>query len=491
MRGMTVSRVSEFDNFLSRYRVPGGPSYYIVSLFSKGDTYLLGSVAQELYKIHRSGGYRVVLFVRRSHQDIAELFANRRVRFILVPDEDIDRLQKIAFDSGYTSPFKPESLLLAHPAFMCSKSIDQLTFAGALSQIDMYRYLLQVPPGGSFDIGSIPESWSNKGRRLASSLDIAPGEGVLLLPGSNSWPELDPAFWQRLTQRLEASGLRVFVNSVRNNKQEKRVEYEIGTPISCDLPTLFGLSQEIGWVIGTLTGVMNIMISTQTKCAKSLLARGPGTGKRQEFGPTVSFATAFPYAFQRTYDGCDYDIEEFEVTPQNEVDVINDLSESWNRIRPNNCAIRRRQIQAATSFGEVVDRISILEVKKSRMKTKDIKYKCNQEILRLWASLSVEGIYKADVEDELEKLIAINEKVFDANEILYEKFDNSPIGHTNWSINARKTDELHDVETVAKAFRLSQHLNRQRVAWKQVVDKKFGSLISETKSFAFDLEEGK
>jgi hypothetical protein len=88
-------------------------------------------------------------------------------------------------------------------------------------------------------------------------------------------------------------------------------------------------------------------------------------------------------------------------------------------------------------------------------------------------------------------LIAINAKMFDANEIIYEKFDNSPIGHTNWSINARKTDELHDIETVAKAFRLSQHLNRQRVAWKQVVDKKFGSLISETKSFAFDLEEGK
>ncbi|MFD1628174.1 hypothetical protein [Azospirillum griseum] len=488
---MTMSRVSDFDNFLSRYRVLGGPSYYIVSLFSKGDTYLLGSVAQELYKIHRSRGFRVVLFVRESHQDIAELFADRRVRFILVPDEDIDRLQKIAFDSGYCSPFKPESLLLVHPAFMGSQSIDQLTFVGALSQIDMYRYLLQVPLGGSFDIGSIPESWFNKGRRLASSLDITPGEGVLLLPGSNSWPELDPTFWQQLTQRLEASGLRVFVNSVRNSKQERRVEYEIGTPISCDLPTLFGLSQEIGWVIGTLTGVMNIMISTQTKCAKSLLARGPGTGKKQEFGPTVSFATAFPYAFQRTYDGCDYDIEEFEVTPQNECDVINDLVESWNRIRPNGSAIRRRQIQAIASFGDVIDRISILEVKKLRIKKQNIKYNCNREILRLWSALSVEGIYKADVAVELESLIDINTKAFVANEILHETFDQSPIGHTNWSINAQNADELYNIESVAKAFRLSQHLNRQRVAWKQVIDRKFGSLISEEKSFICDLEEEK
>lgn len=356
-----------------------GAELSLCVLGGTGDAYLICALV-EAFKRHH-GRNRVEVVLHSKLEAVAKMFAHVSYR---VDDQMVEHAQhNQAFQRSHDNLLLSSPVFYAHPSFMRSGvRVDQLTARPDVSQASMYRAMLQLPADAPLSRPRVPHA-----RKMPDT--------VLLIDEAVSWANTQPTFWSALAEALVATGRTI----VRNNR-------------SWPLQQLFEMAAAVEWVIGPQCGVMSIIVAGGFPCRKTVAS------------PSMDYNTlpdqwmdhTYPYGYVTKFDGEDYDVEEFKITDDNHAEVVSSITGGVNalRLRPHNPAPTLSVMMPLTP-GDFLDRLAILEVKRSRFgATKraaiEREYKRYAEALfRLRASNKLDSA----TEDLFGQLIALHRKSFE------------------------------------------------------------------------------
>ncbi len=124
------------------------------------------------------------------------------------------------------------------------------------------------------------------------------------------------------------------------------------------------------------------------------------------------------------------------------------------------------QIAVPVSYGELIDKITILEIKAARIGNPDKLANVRAELDLLTRTWAADALSKTDISAEREKLKAVNEALWDIED----------------HIRIKEKDKAFDAEFVQLA-RSVYFRNDDRAAYKREINEKLGSTLVEEKSY--------
>lgn len=387
----------------------------LVALHGTGDTYLVCALIHAFEKHH---GIPAKVICKNAHRYIPEMFGflDYEIADVLVAEAETSATKQ----RFYLNEIRDGSTYFVHPSFARSDvRVDQFTFVcRPISQADMYKALLHLP------LDTPPD------RPKFELAEQPPGRRVLLIKEARSWPNTQPAFWDKLQGALADHEYKVLYN-----------------PPVWNLEALFSACAISDWVIGPQCGVMSILCHAKFPCRKSFCT--------PQQVPGIPIKTTMPYAGVRTFAGEDYDVDEHVVADDNHSAIIHRLLAG---------AVKRNQqpvftVDVPLSLGDFLDRLAVLLAKYSKFDTAG-RVKLQRELDRLCAIYSS---ISSPLMGDLNTLVDIHQKMFDA---AAEYVPDAFAGKNN--------EEMH---------RLAISLNRQRVEIRQGIDAKMGAAYSEIKDY--------
>jgi hypothetical protein len=467
------------------YRVPGRRSWFLLQPYSRGDTFLTCSLMEQFRAVHGAVSDDIVLIIKESHAPIAELFPAGVFRLVTMPDEALTHLAGKLRNLGLKGGLATDEAVIVHPMHLGDARLDALTVLPGFSQKSMYQHLLGLPLHTPASVPAIPAAWRAEAAQLAQQLRIPAGRSVILMPDANSYPMLADDFWAELAIRLSQAGWTVYTNVFGDNSSRQRQPFPGTVPIKPSLRALLPLAEHAGWVISTLTGGMNILISARTACRKTVIARGPAPGKTLRFNDEIELESAFPYASQATFDGQNYEMEEFEIRqPADHPIVIDRICNGHNAhcSQPPDPAPLSR-FRADATPGDLFDRVTILEIKEALLSGPTVLHNIRRELEMLRRCL---GNHARETGGALLDLVArlkhINQDAWDTNEEIFKGFGDA-FGSEAWRLDVGSATELQRAESMIRAFRKSQGLNRERVILKNRINELLATGLREEKSY--------
>jgi hypothetical protein len=349
----------------------------------------------------------------------------------------------------------------------------------------MYQHLLGLPLQTPLSIPVIPDAWRVEAAALANELHMPAGRSVILMPDANSYPMVEDAFWCNLATGLTRAGWTVYTNVFGTNGRPNRAPFPGTVPIRPSMRALLPLAEHAGWVISTLTGGMNILISARTACRKTVIARGPAPGQTMRFNDEIELESAFPYASQATFDGESYEMEELEIRqPEDYAVVIDRICGGRNAHSTSTPSAEPLAVfKADATPGDLFDRVTILEIKESLLTGPLVLHNIRRELEMLHRCL---GRHAKQPSGMLVKLVAglkrTNQEAWDTNEEIFKGFGDD-FGSQTWELDSSSLAELQRAESMVKAFRKSQRLNRERVVLKNRINDLLAAGLREEKSY--------
>lgn len=241
-----------------------------------------------------------------------------------------------AYQRSYDNNLLGGEVFYAHPSFMRSGvRVDQLTARADLSQADMYRMMLRLPPGTSLAKPKLPR------------VDIVPMT-VLVIPAAVSWPNTQSSFWSRL------------VSAFQNNHTGWRVT-ELDSAWS--LEELFMRCASSEWAIGPQCGVMSILATGQFPCRKTFATPSIDDNDSTDYWAEQTY----PYGYVTKFAGEDHDVEEYKITNRNHAEVIAAILNGVNARRLwRHSPAPVTSVNVPLSPGDFLDRLAVLTVKHER-----------------------------------------------------------------------------------------------------------------------------
>jgi hypothetical protein len=467
------------------FREPGRRRWFLVQPYSRGDTFLTCALIEGFRKVHGAVSDDVVLIIKESHAPIAEMFAGSIPRLATLPDGQLDHLAQNLRRLGCRGELVTDQAVIVHPMHLGDARLDALTVLPGFSQKSMYQHLLGLPLQTPMSVPVIPDAWRVEAAALAESLQMPAGRSVILMPDANSYPMVEDAFWAELADRLTRAGWSVYTNIFGTNGGKPRAPFPGTRPISPSMRALMPLAEHAGWVISTLTGGMNILISARTACRKTVVARGPAPGQILRFNDEIELESAFPYAAQATFDGESYEMEEFEIRmPSDHAAVIDRICGGYNAhcaAAPGAAPIAR--FRADATPGDLFDRVTILEIKEALLSGPSVLHNIRRELEMLRRCL---GGHAQLSDGALRELVSMlkrtNEDAWDTNEEIFKGFADE-FGSDAWQLDTQSPAQVRRAESMVKAFRKSQGLNRQRVILKNRINDLLATGLREEKSY--------
>ena len=300
----------------------------IVALHGTGDCYLLCALLDAFERHHNRPAE---LVIKGKYACIAQMFGVRySVDDALIAHAEADA----PMQRDYDNVIAEDKLFYAHPSFWRTNiRVDHLTTKPDVSQADMYKILLRIPPDAPLKLPNKPEIPMEQGK-------------VVVVPDARSWPNLHPGFWGALIQGLASAGWRV----IDNNKS------------GWSLREFFINCASAEWVIGPQCGIMSILVTGRYPCRKTLATPDVDHDPRFRFSQLT-----FPYGYVTKFSNQDYDVEEFKITAHNHGELVDNIVNGSNALRlwphdPNPVLT----IDAPVTPGDFLDRLAVLTVKRDR-----------------------------------------------------------------------------------------------------------------------------
>lgn len=132
---------------------------------------------------------------------------------------------------------------------------------------------------------------------------------------------------------------------------------------------------------------------------------------------------------------------------------------------PNQCA-SKRSLQIPVSLGELIDKITILEIKLARMTDQKKRKNVRKELRILTEALTEYGTVSSELIELKKELLIINEQLWDIED----------------DIRAKEAAQKFDQEFIALARRV-YIINDRRSATKRKINEYFGSALIEEKEY--------
>jgi len=124
------------------------------------------------------------------------------------------------------------------------------------------------------------------------------------------------------------------------------------------------------------------------------------------------------------------------------------------------------QISVPVSHGELIDKITILEIKAARIGNPDKLRNVRNELDLLNATWAADAVSRIDIVAERAKLKAVNEVLWDIED----------------RIRVKEKDQAFDAEFIELA-RAVYFRNDERAAFKREINERLGSTLVEEKSY--------
>src|SRR5215469_1121800 len=440
-------------------------NWFFAQPHSRGDTYLMCGL-MEAFRQRRPNS-QVNVIVKESHKPIAEMFEKHIERIIVVPDNELMPMCL----TGTQRVLAANVPIALHPHFLYDGCLDRLTMLDGFSDKEMYAHLLGLPLGASLSTPVLKDEWKQLASNIANTTGIVPGKTVILIPDANSFPSPSLVFWTQLSERLARMGWTVITNLFGSNNQRRFVAFPGSIGIAPPLTVLLALADIAGWVISVPTGSLAILFMAQIKCKKTVIAVGPAPGETMEYNQNFGMRSAYPFASQRKCDGLDYEAQEFELSGNSDYaraieDIAASSYASLDNFRPSSRGMV--PLTCPCSPGDLLDRISILEIKNERLQDKNQLHYVKRELLHLRAIVARIGWGEA-----AKQLISDLKR---ENVIGWEGIDEV------YGLLDTETG-LRDLVTMKKKYRELRDANIRRSKLKHAANDLLGSVIKEEKNY--------
>ena len=299
----------------------------LVAMFGLGDAYLVCAFAKA-FGDHHKQPFRILL--KESQAAIAGLFGPG-VPVELVPDAWVEDWQRDPPRCAeYDNRLELGRNYFVHPHFVRSRvRIDHLTVKPSVTQADMYRALMHLPPDAPMTVPDLPF------RELS-----VPGT-VFMVPRARSWPNSAPAFWEALAAALTDAGF-----LLAWNEPEWPLEWALDRATRSE------------WVIGPQCGFMAALCEARFPCRKTICTPAIEPDGMAGF----PLRATFPYAYVTKFAGNDYDIEEYRIDADHD-GLVRRILAGKNALRLPHDPAPVRTVNVDISPGDLFDRLSILTVK--------------------------------------------------------------------------------------------------------------------------------
>lgn len=395
----------------------------IVALHGTGDVYLISALVKAFRQQH---GRDVGLIIKSKYACIAQMFD--------VPyscDDDLIRHAEgdLPLQRDYDNVIADGRLFYAHPSFFRTNvRLDHLTTMPDVSQADMYKILLRIPPDAELSLPRIPEGAPERGK-------------VVIIPQARSWPNSQPAFWPLLDRALKEAGW-----NVHNN------------PPHWSLQQLFEECASAEWVIGVQCGVMSILVTGRFPCRKTFATPDVDLDRNFLFSQNT-----FPYGYVTKFSNQDYDVEEFKIASNTHFALVNAIVSGSNALRlwPHDPQ-PTKSITVPLTPGDFLDRLAVLTVKYGRFSP--VRRAAIEREFQRHNELRNQAQFSGDVEALFQRLIELHSATFD----LLEKMVPEALGSGTMAVE----DHIEAVR-----------LNRDRVEIKRAIDAACRAPYREEKSY--------
>lgn len=444
------------------------------SLFGIGDSFLVLSLIPEVAR--RIAPRKLCLLLKQHHRPLERLVGlPENVKLGFIDSAEVDEAFRVFSSHKLENQFEPGRMYFPHPSLVSGCSLDNLYAIEQFTQLDLYKQLLHLPLSASPRFYREAD-WPHSCRQHAAT-----AKPVLLCPFANSYPPPPYPFWERLAQHLVRQGYTVSING-SDSTGNKAFPVIPGTrPLSLPLDEMFRMCSEFHWIIGALSGLMNVFTSCGSPNYKTFVIWDDGSGQFR-FNPHVHTPSAFPYAYQTKYDGllhnCDHVVAsaaDFEAACRRILDGLALLSSVGGPME------RSRPYYLTSPPGEILDRASILKVKIDRLPgVRSLVARRELEYLsHVVRALGEDSASELELNEEFAELVRLNDEGWQANERIYQSFDAAGWGADD-AVVRNEEAMLSSFRNMARA----QALNRQRIEVKNRCSRIAGSTLVEVKSFA-------
>ena len=445
----------ELRDSLAEHAGASPRDFILVAPYGLGDTYLICAFASAFKAQHCRDGQKLFVVTKESHAALAQRFRGID-RYHFVPDAGLSRAARMR--DGEQNTLAPGCAYWAHPNFAKVRP-DHCVAVGRMTDAAMYALLLGLDPRTPLSLpDEAPRFPPNEGTLLVEKYGIVPGRTVLLFPHAASWPAVPNKFWAQLIVALSEAGWYVVHNDPR------------------DMPLRIvpALAELCGWAIGANSGIMQMLVSGRARCRKTILTQSLAGASYP-----LPVSSAHPYRLMRSVDGQQYDIEEFEVSADGWISLINAVAQGRNAQGPLPSPDPVTFLELPSSPGDLLDRYTILLIKAHHLPEK--KHLLHREIAALkqhWDRITQAYPSVLPLEADLH---VVNRDAWEANDVLFQHV-HSGYGTPKWSIELNAAD-LIKAETVIRAFAAAHAANQARVRLKNEIDALCGAGTKELKQY--------
>ena len=407
-----------------------------VVLGGTGDVYMMSALFEAFQRQHNR---ELELVIRKNYACVCELFGPV-IRYSC-DDKLIDRAEAdVTMQRDYDNVIAVDRIFFAHPSFLrTNMRVDHLTTKPDVSQGDMYKIILRIPPDVPLALPHVPDVPMTMGR-------------VIMIPEARSWPNLHPRFWPLLAAKLSYAGW-----NVQNNAGS-----------GWTLKELLYNCAGAEWVIGPQCGIMSILVTGRFPCRKTLAT--PDVDGRWLFSQNT-----FPYAYVTKFSNQDYDVEEYKISEATYGDLADAIVNGSNglRARPHDprpiCSV-----MMPLSPGTLLDQFAVLTVKRSRFS----------------------GMRRAEIEREFQRYAEAGYQLIKANPEAHAAFVALVDVHARAYDICERVIPLALVDDLANVTpaHIADHvavikINRERTTIRRQIDKLMRGPGTEVKSYYDQVEQ--
>ena len=283
----------------------------IVSPFGIGDTILICGMLEGFSKL----GYpKPFIVAPSSHKDVVELYSNLIAGFLILEKEQKENLisnASLISEKNYIS-LKPGNVFIPHPAFIKSCRLDQFTKFNDVPQTAYYSAMFDLDLDFKFNFRHFCTEEENS---TIFSKD------VLLIPHSNSWPEVGYEFWLELSKKLIKKGFKILINSNEYKINFEKEQIYCEDVSNLNIKALSQLSSKIPFIIGSMCGLMNLLVDEPTNSRKTMISKWGDISKPYEFG-VINLESPYPYITQEKFNDREVPVDCLALSEENKADIL-------------------------------------------------------------------------------------------------------------------------------------------------------------------------
>lgn len=430
---------------------------YFINIYGTGDSYHLFS---HLYfyakEIRGVSAKKIVILSTRSNFLIGRLFNNLGFKSI---ECDFTKSEIDYLKNSKTDPINGSIVIPHVNNIIGAERLEKFSGFIGFSDKQLMSYLLSY----RFDL---KKSVAKTEIQIPYE-SLIKKNAILLIPVSNSLPSIEFEFWLKLADKLTEIGYVVYVNKVvADNFVLDKNKYVV---LDLDLDILIGIANKFKLILGAQCGLTNILIDVAK--TNNIILINNHIELIKNFSENLEVNQYWPFFYAEKFNYPANQVLTVNYKNKKSDEVINNIVNAASLYLSEEKITRSKCYNVTMSLGEIIDRISILEVKYNKL-SESKKLNSLIELTKLKDMVNFDALNSDGLFNNLFKsLKKYNETAWDTNEVFYGVREGSVISDQDYILYGKLIIE-------------AQLVNKKRIEIKNLITSKYtAGGYYESKSF--------